>query len=115
MGHMLATQFNQINQVIEFCREFDHIEKIHRYRVIRQTVKGKVYESKEYLVHCDEGVYNAILVYENPNGSVEYYTTRVSVYRKSGSTYFTYTLPGEFEEGKKLVLVLMKSVNKEAK
>ena len=109
---MLASELSSISQLADYFRSFDHVETIHKYRVIRQKYKGKVYESKEYLVHADEGMYHAILVYENSDGSLEYYTSRISVYKKSNSTYFTYTLPGEFEENKKLILVFLKSIPK---
>ncbi len=51
-------------------------------------------------------------MYKNKDGSVEYYDTKIKVYKKSHSSYFAYTLPDEFDTDKKLILVLLKSAGK---
>jgi len=112
MRTMLASKAIEINNVIQYLSEFDHIEGNPKFRVIKQTIRGKEYKSKEYLIHYEPGYYYAILVYKNKDGSIEYYDTKIKVYKKSNSAYFAYTLPDEFETQKRLILVLLKSADK---
>ncbi len=61
---MLASKAIEISNIVQYLSEFDHVEGNPKFRVVRQTIHGKEYKSKEYLVHYVPGYYYAISVYK---------------------------------------------------
>lgn len=109
MESLLAVKIPEITEYLE--KNFDHVERIQKYRIVNNKDKktGKIATYREYLVHCDEGEYEAVLIFKTKDGRYELYITRLVVYRRAQSHYFIYKVSNE--ENKELVFVYLKKAN----
>jgi len=106
---MQSLQVMKIHEVTEYLdKNFDHVERIQKHRFVSKKDKktGRVTNYKEYLVHCEPGEYEGVLVFKTKEGSYEMYITTIVVYRRANTFYFIHKIPDE--ENKELVFVYLK-------
>ncbi len=106
---MVHIQVMKIYDAIQsVVTSFDYIERITKSRYAVLKVNGKEYRYKEYLVHCEPGKYDAVLVFKLSDGSIDIDRTSITVYIKNKTRYFTYTPPKE--DGRELIYVFMNKI-----
>ncbi len=109
---MQSAQVVKIPEVTEYLdKNFDHVERIQKHRFVSKKDKrtGRVTNYKEYLVHCEPGEYEGVLVFKNKDGVYEMYVTTINVYRRANTYYFIHKVPND--ENKELVFVYLKRLD----
>jgi len=99
---------SDILKYLEFCSQFDYIETISKMRVMSQKRNKRIYNYVEYLIHCEPGDYEGILLFKTPNG-ITALSTQVTVYNRGTARYFVFNT---IDPDKKLIMVFLKKLQK---
>ncbi len=70
---------SDILKYINFNLQYDHVETLTKMRIASSKRSKRIYNYAEYLVHCEPGDYEGILVFRTPNG-ISAISTVVTVY-----------------------------------
>jgi len=104
--HRVTYVESDILKYISFNLQFDYVETIIKSRIVSNRRNRRIYNYTEYLVHCEPGDYDAILVFKDNNG-ISAISTRLTVYNRGTARYFIYNT---VDPNKKIVMVFLKKI-----
>lgn len=102
------TYASDMLKYLEFCSQFDYVESISKMRLMSQKRNKRIYNYVEYLVHCEPGDYEGILLFRTPNG-LNALSTQITVYNRGTARYFVFNT---IDPDKKLIMVFLKKLQK---
>jgi len=104
--HHITHVESDILKYINFNLQFDHVETLSKMRIASSRRNKRIYNYAEYLVHCEPGDYEAILVFSTPNG-ISAISTVVTVYNRGTARYFIFN---NTDPDKRIVMVFLKKI-----
>lgn len=79
--------------LIGLFKRYDHIETIHKSRVLQSKGSKRIYNYTEYLVHSEPGSYDAVLIFEKQDTrELIALKTKINVYLRGTARYMTLSI-----------------------